>query len=371
MNAGKDPLETRLGESRVGDSPVGDSPVEGAPLGGSPVTSRPIEADGARSMTIEEVAITAEAVMTEIEMAVIGKREQLHLILMAFLANGHVLIDDVPGVAKTLIARSFAQVFGMSFARLQMTPDVLPSDITGSQVLDASRNLVFRPGPVFANLLLADEVNRATPKAQAALLEAMEERQVSADGVTHQLDRPFLVIATQNPVEFEGTYPLPEAQLDRFLLRLKIGYPSADDEWLMVERRLQRGRDESNLRVVVSKAQLLQAQRGIERVHVSEAVGRYAVGCVRATRALPNVTVGSSPRGTLAIVKLARARAAMDGRGFVLPDDVKAVAPSALAHRVMLAPEMWVRGIDASSVIQSAMSSVPVPSAADAIGSTV
>ena len=297
----------------------------------------------ATAMSIAEVAATSVAVISEMEKVVFGKREQLEMILMALLANGHVLVDDVPGVAKTLIARSFSQVFGMSFARLQMTPDVLPSDITGSQVLDASRNLVFRPGPVFANLLLADEVNRATPKAQAALLEAMEERQVSADGVTHQLDRPFLVIATQNPVEFEGTYPLPEAQLDRFLLRMKIGYPSADDEWTMVERRLARGRDESTLSSIVSKDQLLSAQRGVERVHVSEPVGKYAVAIVRATRSLPNVSVGSSPRGTLAIVKLARARAAMDARDFVLPDDVKAVAPAALSHRIMLAPEMWVR----------------------------
>ena len=319
------------------------------------------------TMSIAEVASTASAVVSEMEKVVIGKREQLQMILMALLANGHVLVDDVPGVAKTLIARSFSQVFGMSFARLQMTPDVLPSDITGSQVLDASRNLVFRPGPVFANLLLADEVNRATPKAQAALLEAMEERQVSADGVTHQLDRPFLVIATQNPVEFEGTYPLPEAQLDRFLLRMRIGYPSADDEWTMVERRLERGRDESTLESIVSKEALLSAQRGVERVHVSEPVGKYAVAIVRSTRSLPNVSVGSSPRGTLAIVKLARARAAMDARDFVLPDDVKAVAPLALSHRIMLAPEMWVRGVDPTSVVQNALASVPVPAAADAI----
>jgi MoxR-like ATPase len=319
------------------------------------------------AMSITEVASAANAVVSEMEKVVIGKRDQLRMILMALLANGHVLVDDVPGVAKTLIARSFSQVFGMSFARLQLTPDVLPSDITGSQVLDASRNLVFRPGPVFANLLLADEVNRATPKAQAALLEAMEERQVSADGVTHQLDRPFLVIATQNPVEFEGTYPLPEAQLDRFLLRMKIGYPSADDEWTMVERRLERGRDESKLQTIVSKEALLSAQRGVEQVHVSEPVGKYAVAIVRATRSLPNVSVGSSPRGTLAIVKLARARAAMDARDFVLPDDVKAVAPVALSHRIMLAPEMWVRGVDPTSVVQTALTSVPVPAAADAI----
>ena len=323
-----------------------------------------------RGMAIEEVASSSADVLAELEKVVIGKREQLAVMLMAFLADGHVLVDDVPGVAKTLIARSFAQVFGMSFARIQMTPDVLPSDITGSQVLDASRNLVFRPGPVFANLLLADEVNRATPKAQAALLEAMEERQVSADGTTHRLDRPFLVIATQNPVEFEGTYPLPEAQLDRFLLRMKIGYPGADDEWTMVVRRLERGRDEATLATIITKQKFLQAQRGIERVHVSEPVGRYAVAVVRSTRSLPNVTVGASPRGTLAIVKLARARAAMDGRAFVLPDDVKAVAPSALAHRIMLAPELWVRGVDPLTVIQTAISSVPVPTAGDAVGAT-
>ena len=335
-----------------------------------PLSSGAAGAHGSEGMPIDEIAATARAVISEIEKAVIGKHEQLQMILMAFLANGHVLVDDVPGVAKTLIARSFSQVFGMSFARLQMTPDVLPSDITGSQVLDAARNLVFRPGPVFANLLLADEVNRATPKAQAALLEAMEERQVSADGVTHQLDRPFLVIATQNPVEFEGTYPLPEAQLDRFLLRMKVGYPGAEDEWTMVERRLQRRQDESVLQPVVSKDQLLSAQRGVEQVHVSEAVGKYAVAIVRATRSLPNVSVGASPRGTLAIVKLARARAAIGGRGFVLPDDVKVVAPSALSHRILLTPELWVRGVDPASVIQSALTSVPVPAAADAIHRT-
>ena len=323
------------------------------------------------AMSISDIAATSVDVITELEKVVIGKREQLQMVLMAFLANGHVLVDDVPGVAKTLIARSFSQVFGMTFARLQMTPDVLPSDITGSQVLDASRQLVFRPGPVFANLLLADEVNRATPKAQAALLEAMEERQVSADGVTHQLDRPFLVIATQNPVEFEGTYPLPEAQLDRFLLRMKVGYPSADDEWIMVQRRLERGSDEANLRSIVSKDELRSAQRGVENVHVSEPVGRYAVAIVRSTRSLPNVSVGSSPRGTLAIVKLARARAAMDAREFVLPDDVKAVAPFALSHRIMLAPEMWVRGVDPTSVVHAALATVPVPAAADAIRPTV
>jgi MoxR-like ATPase len=309
----------------------------------------------------ESIESAVDAIVAEIERAVIGKRSVIESLLLAVLADGHVLVDDVPGVAKTLLARSLAQVLDLRFRRIQMTPDVLPSDITGSQVLDADRRLVFREGPVFANLVLADEVNRATPKAQAALLEAMEERQVSVDGVTHALQRPFLVIATQNPVEFEGTYPLPEAQLDRFLLRLRVGYPSADDEWAMIDRRIARGRDEITLSPVVDRGQLLALQRGVEAVQVSEPVGRYIVAIVQATRATAAIAVGASPRGTLAIAKLARARAAARGRLYVVPDDVKAVAAAALAHRVLLPPDLWARRVDPADVVAEVVASVAVP----------
>ena len=313
------------------------------------------------------IAATIGRVIDEIERVVVGKRPQIELVALGLLADGHVLIDDVPGVAKTLIARSFAQVLGLSFARIQMTPDVLASDLTGSVVLDAQRNLVFRPGPLFANLILADEVNRATPKAQAALLEAMEERQISTDGETRQLERPFLVIATQNPVEFEGTYPLPEAQLDRFMLRIRIGYPSEEAERLMIERRLSRRQDEVTLTSILSRDELRSIQRGVELIHVSEAVIGYAVSIVQATRSSPRIAIGASPRGTLAVVKLARARAALQGRDYVLPDDVKAVAGPALAHRVLLPPEQWIRRIDAEQVVAGVVNALAVPDVGSAL----
>ncbi len=317
--------------------------------------------------SIAEVARVGGRVLDAVEEVVIGKRPALELILMALLADGHVLIDDVPGVAKTLLARSFAQVLGMSFSRVQMTPDVLPTDLSGALVLDAERALVFRPGPIFANVVLADEINRATPKAQSALLEAMEERQVTIDGTSYPLERPFLVIATQNPIEFEGTYPLPEAQLDRFLIRTSVGYPTGDDEWEMVSRRLGRRRDEVVLAPVVDRTELLALQRAVEEVHVSEAIGRYAVAIVQATRSSAPLAMGSSPRGTLALVKLARARAALAGRDFAVPDDVKQVAIHALGHRVLLQPEAWVRRVDPQGIIAAIVAAVPVPSAAEVL----
>ena len=317
--------------------------------------------------TIADVAAVGARVLDAVEQVVVGKRAALELVFMGLLADGHVLIDDVPGVAKTLLTRSFAQVLGMSFSRVQMTPDVLPTDLSGSLVLDATRTLVFRPGPIFANIVLADEINRATPKAQSALLEAMEERQVTVDGTTHRLERPFLVIATQNPIEFEGTYPLPEAQLDRFLLRTRIGYPTHDDEWELVSRRLDRRRDDTELAPLIDRATLLALQRAVEEVHVSEAIGRYGVAIVQATRTSPSLAMGASPRGTLALVKLARARAALAGRNYVLPDDVKQMAVHALSHRVLLQPESWVRRVDPQGIITAIVASVPVPSAADAL----
>jgi MoxR-like ATPase len=317
-------------------------------------------------LTVAEVATRSDQVVGEIERAVVGKREALELILLGFLADGHVLIEDFPGLAKTLIARSFAQVFEMEFARIQFTPDLMPADVTGSSIFNQrSGEFEFRPGPIFTNLLLGDEINRAPPKTQAALLEAMQERQVTIEGQTNQLERPFLVIATQNPIEYEGTYPLPEAQLDRFLLRARIGYPKRDDEWALLERRLERAADEISLEAVTDRSGLLEMQQAIEQVHVSEAVGCYIVDIVASTRASQRVQVGASPRGSLALLKLSRCRAALAGRDFVTPEDVKAVAVPALAHRLMLKPELWVQRVRPEDVVRESLQTVPTPAAED------
>jgi len=314
---------------------------------------------------LDEVATRAARILDEVERAVIGKRPALELALCAMLADGHVLIEDYPGLAKTLIARSFATVTGTRFSRVQFTPDLMPSDVTGASIFNQrSAEFEFRPGPVFTNVLLADEINRAPPKTQAALLEAMAERQVTIDERTRPLERPFLVLATQNPIEYEGTYPLPEAQLDRFLIRMEVGYPSADDEWDMLERRLRRREDEAELRPVVDRDELIAMQRAIEDVHVSEVVGRYIVALVAATRDSPSVQVGASPRGSLALMKLSRAKAALDGRDFVVPDDAKAVAVPGLAHRLALRPELWVQRVRAEDVVRELLATVPVPAAA-------
>ncbi|HEX2302355.1 MAG TPA: MoxR family ATPase [Gaiella sp.] len=314
-------------------------------------------------MNLAELAAHARVVLDEVERAVVGKRDRLELVLAGILADGHVLLEDVPGLAKTLTARSFATVTGLRFARVQFTPDLLPSDVTGSSIWNQRDTAFeFRPGPVFANILLADEINRAPPKTQAALLEAMQERQVSIDGTTHPLEPPFLVLATQNPIEYEGTYPLPEAQLDRFVLRTGFGYPAADDEWEMLERRLDRRVDEVELREVVDRPTLLAMQRVVEEVHVDESVGRYVVDLVAATRRSPSVSVGSSPRGSLALLKLARCRAALGGRDFVTPDDVKSVAVPALAHRLVLRPELWVQRRSGEDVVREILDEVRTPS---------
>ena len=317
-------------------------------------------------ISIEQAAAQAERVLAQVERAVVGKREALELVLLGFVADGHVLIEDFPGLAKTLIARSFAQAFDMTFTRIQFTPDLMPSDVTGSSIFNQrTGDFEFRPGPIFTNLLLGDEINRAPPKTQAALLEAMQERQVTIEGQTHPLEPPFLVIATQNPIEYEGTYPLPEAQLDRFLLRLRVGYPERDDEWQLLERRLDRATDEVRLERVVDRDGLLDLQQAIERVHVSEPVGLYMVDVVAATRASVRVQVGASPRGTLALLKASRARAALGGRDFVTPEDVKAVAVPALAHRLMLRPELWVQRVRPDDVVREALATVPTPAAED------
>ena len=313
-------------------------------------------------MELEEVAERASAVLDEVERAVVGKRDRLELVLAGLLADGNVLLEDVPGLAKTLTARSFAEVTGLRFARVQFTPDLLPSDVTGSSIWNQrDAEFEFRAGPIFTNILLADEINRAPPKTQAALLEAMQERQVSIDGETRPLEPPFLVLATQNPIEYEGTYPLPEAQLDRFLLRAGFGYPSADAEWEMLARRLERRLDEVDLRPVIDRETLLEMQQAIEAVHVDESIGRYVVAPTSATRESPSVSVGSSPRGSLALVKLSRCRAALAGRDFVTPDDVKNVAIPALAHRLVLRPELWVQRRTGADVVQEVLDQVPTP----------
>jgi MoxR-like ATPase len=313
-------------------------------------------------LELDQVAAHAIAILDEVQRAVVGKRDALALALMALLSDGHVLIEDYPGLAKTLMARSFAAVTSAQFARVQFTPDLMPSDVTGSSIFNQrTSEFEFRPGPVFTNVLLGDEINRAPPKTQAALLEAMQERQVTVEERTRHLEPPFLVLATQNPIEYEGTYPLPEAQLDRFLIRLRVGYPSAEDEWVILERRLERQADEPELRPVVSREQLLAMQRAIERVHVSESVGRYIVAVAGATRESRSVQVGASPRGTLALMKLARARAVLDGRDFTVPDDVKALAVPALAHRLTLRPELWVQQVDSDDVVRECLESVPTP----------
>jgi MoxR-like ATPase len=307
-------------------------------------------------MELSEVGPRANAVIDEVEKAVIGKREALELLMLGLLADGHVLIEDYPGLAKTLMARSFAQVTSMDFSRIQFTPDLMPSDVTGSSVFNQRESdFEFRAGPIFANLLLADEINRAPPKTQAALLEAMQERQVTTEGKTRRLGPPFLVLATQNPIEYEGTYPLPEAQLDRFLLRMSVGYPSRENEWRMLAERAERGTDELVLSPLIDRDALLDMQRACEAVYVSEPVGLYMVDIVAATRDSQSIQVGASPRGSLALFKLSRCRAALDGRDYVTPDDVKSIA----------VPALWVQRVSAEDVVRERLATVPTPVAED------
>jgi MoxR-like ATPase len=321
-------------------------------------------------LDLKQVGTFSEQMLEQVERAVVGKREALELVLLGLLADGHVLIEDFPGLAKTLIARSFAQVSSMSFARIQFTPDLMPSDVTGGTIYNQRDGVFqFQPGPVFTNLLLGDEINRAPAKTQAALLEAMQERQVTIDGETHLLERPFLVLATQNPIEYEGTYPLPEAQLDRFLLRISVGYPEREDESAMLERRGERKQEQITLDPVVDAPTLLAMQRAIEDVHVSESIRLYIVDLVRATRDSSRAQVGASPRGSLALYTLSRARAALDGRNFVTPDDVKRIAVSALSHRLTLPPELWVQRVRPEEVIAEVLRTVPTPAPEEA-GST-
>ncbi|MDH3682865.1 MAG: MoxR family ATPase [Acidimicrobiia bacterium] len=317
-------------------------------------------------MSHGDVHDAAGELLGELERAIVGKRGVLELIVTAVLADGHVLLEDVPGVAKTAIARAVAQAAGLRFSRVQFTPDLIPADITGTTVLTSpGTDAEFQPGPIFANLVLGDEINRAPPKTQSALLEAMEERQVTADALTRPLPEVFCVIGTQNPIEQEGTYPLPEAQLDRFLIRTAVGYPGSAHEVELILRRAKRGTDWLDLDPVLSPAEVATLQRRVEEVHISEVVATYVVDLVEATRRSPRTEAGASPRGSLALLKAGRARAAMHGRSHVLPDDVKAVAIPCLAHRLLLQPDQWVRGIRAEQVVAEAVRHVPAPSAID------
>ncbi len=313
-------------------------------------------------MKLETVASRSQDILAALGQVIVGKADVLQQMLAGLLANGHVLIEDYPGLAKTLIARLVAQTLDLGFKRIQFTPDLLPSDITGSFLFDRRENrFEFRRGPIFTNLLLADEINRATPKTQSALLEAMQESQVTVEGERFVLEAPFLVIATQNPIELEGTYPLPEAQLDRFLMRLAVGYPGADEEVEILARRQRRREDAVSISPVVSRADFLAMQASLEDVHVAPVTERYIVDLVQATRVDHRVALGASPRGALALLKLARARAAQNGRDFVLPDDVKAMAVAALAHRLILKPELWASRVSAAQIVDGLLAQVPAP----------
>ena len=313
-------------------------------------------------MDLPRTRATCDSILDEVEKAIVGKRDVLELVLLGILARGHVLLEDYPGLAKTLMARSFANVFGVKFNRIQFTPDLLPGDITGSSIYDQGRSeFKFKPGPIFTNMLLGDEINRAPPKTQAALLEAMQEGQVTVDDVTYTLDDPFIVVATENPIEYEGTYPLPEAQLDRFMLRVRVGYPLPADEWEILRRRIDRRSDEPSITAVIDGATLLAMQAALEEVHLDQSVGDYIVSLVGSSRAHPDVEVGASPRGALALLKLSRGRAMLAGRDFVTPEDVKAVAIPALAHRITLRPELWVRRIKGDDVVATLLNEVPSP----------
>jgi MoxR-like ATPase len=311
---------------------------------------------------LTDVSAIGTRIIQEVEQAIVGKRRQLEQILAAVLAGGHVLLEDYPGLAKTLIAKSFASSLGLEFKRIQFTPDLLPSDITGSYVYDrAQGSFELRKGPIFANIVLADEINRASPKTQSALLEAMQEHQVTLEGETLALPEPFIVIATQNPIEYEGTFPLPEAQLDRFLLKLAIGYPSLEEEQEILRRRRARRADEVQIKRVTSAEELLALREAIEDIHVASDIERYVVRLIHATRRDKRVAVGASPRGSLALLKLARVQAALDGREYVLPDDVKAYATPALIHRLILTPDLWMQRRAADEVLADILRSVDVP----------
>ncbi|MGC8779263.1 MAG: AAA family ATPase [Anaerolineae bacterium] len=320
------------------------------------------------TISIRQVAAKSERIIQEVERVIVGKRPLLEKLMAAALVpGGHVLLEDYPGLAKTMIAKSFALALGLAFKRIQFTPDLLPGDITGGYVFDRDQNrFVLRQGPIFANIILADEINRASPKTQSALLEAMQEYQVTLEGETMRLPEPFIVLATQNPIEYEGTFPLPEAQLDRFIMKLSVGYPSAEEEQEILRRRRARQRDEFDLKQITDAAELLELREAVEQVHVDADIERYMIELVAATRRRRQVAVGASPRGSLALLKLARAWAAMQGRDYVLPDDVKVFVRPVLIHRLILEPDLWLTRQAADDVIADVLRSVAVPVVAEA-----
>lgn len=316
------------------------------------------------TMPLDVTVQRSDAVLRELSRVVVGKRDELQLIMIAILAGGHVLIEDLPGLGKTLIARSFAATLGLDFTRVQFTPDLLPADLLGSTIYDMNTGrFAFRRGPIFTNMLLADEINRTPPKTQAALLEAMAEGQVSIDGETFPLPQPFIVLATDNPIEYEGTYPLPEAQLDRFAIKLRLGYLSERDETQMIRRRLERGAGPVQVNQVVDAQGLLEMRHAVEFVSVHPDVVGYVVALAAATRGHAQVEVGASPRSELDLVQMSRARALLLGRDYVIPEDVKALAVPAMAHRITLRPEMWVRRIRGEDVITELLRRLPAPRA--------
>ncbi len=313
-------------------------------------------------MNATDAAGLAEQIRASVRAAVVGRDVAVDQILIGLLADGHLLLEDLPGLGKTLMAKSFASALGLEFQRVQFTADLLPHDITGAEILDPkSGAFVFRAGPIFSNVLLADEINRAPPKVQSALLEAMQEYQVTSERTTYPLPRPFLVLATENPIELEGTYALPEAQVDRFLMRLRIGYPTLEEERTILERRRARKSENVTVVAVTTMASFLDLQRSVEEIELETSVSQYLIDVVRATRADTRAEVGASPRGSLALQKLVRARALLQGRDFVLPDDVKALAQPALAHRIVVKPEPWIRGIRGEDVVRNALEKVVVP----------
>jgi len=313
-------------------------------------------------MNIDESKSNIEKIINEVKKAVVGKDDVLTQVLIAMISRGHILIEDYPGLAKTLMAKSISDAIGLNFKRVQFTPDLLPMDIIGSNIFQRdTSSFKFNPGPIFTNILLADEINRAPPKTQSALLEAMQEYQVTIEGISMKLDEPFIVIATQNPIEFEGTYPLPEAQVDRFLVKLSVGYPGRDSEIEILKRRAKRKSDNIIIENVVSKDDFISIQNMVENIHVDDSIESYIVDIVNKTRVHSQVEIGSSPRGSLALLKLARSNALVSGRDYVIPDDVKSVIKIALSHRIILKPEPWIRGIKPEEIIDDVLKNTPVP----------
>ena len=311
---------------------------------------------------ILKVSTLSKQVIAEVERAVVGKRGLLEMMMASVLAGGHMLLEDFPGLGKTLIARSFAKALGLEFKRIQFTPDLLPGDITGGYIYNRTKNeFELRRGPVFANIVLADEINRASPKTQSALLEAMQEGQVTIEGETLPLPEPFLVLATQNPIEYEGTFPLPEAQLDRFMLKLTVGHPTLEEEKLILRRRRERRQDEVNLREITKASDLLDLRESVEAVHVDADLENYIASLVHATRSDRRVAVGASPRGSLAFLKMSRANAALEGRDFIIPDDIKRYATPILGHRVILQPEYWMSRTVTDDIIRDSVEKTPIP----------